>query len=105
MKHRIQTVAIAFLIFLSTLCNAQSKDNIVVTSSRFTGHYAMVEALTQNARLLLSCDTYDRICKMPIAGDTGTWVVTVGPYAGTNILITWSDGSASVYNIQTSKLK
>ena len=104
MKHQIQTVAIAFLIFLSTLCNAQSKD-IVVASSHLTGHYAMVEALTQNARLLLSCDTDDRICKMPIAGDTGTWVVTVGPYAGTNILITWSDGSASVYNIQTSKLK
>jgi hypothetical protein len=62
----------------------------------------MVEALTQNARLLLSCDTYDRICKMPIAGDTGTWV---GPYAGNSILITWSDGSASEYNIQTSKLK
>ena len=97
MTNKLQTAAVAFLIFMSTLCGAQS-DALRGTVFTVTGSTSLestvigVEKYHPVGRMTFGCN-HGASCYMPAAGETGYIIRTMsrGPYAGKNLLIFWNE--------------
>ena len=98
MTNKLQTAAVAFLIFLSTLCSAQS-DALRGTVFTASGSVSLkstvidVEKYQPVGHMMFGCSPNAASCYMPTAGETGYIVGTMsgGPYAGKNLLIFWNE--------------
>ena len=97
MTNKLQTAAVAFLIFLSTLCSAQN-DTLRGTVFTATGSTSLkstvidVEKYHPVGHMTFGCN-HGASCYMPAAGETGYIIRTMsrGPYAGKNLLIFWNE--------------
>jgi hypothetical protein len=76
MKHQIQTAAIAFLIFLSTLCSAQHSKPYVgyivtVTETRTNSNgVRIIRGYEEQLNFLFQCNANDVTCRALMIGRT-----------------------------------
>jgi hypothetical protein len=107
MSNKLQTAAIAFLIFLSTLCSAQhaSIQGTVYASKQLENVVNVGVDTFGGHSMLLGCTPTDADCKMFLAGDSILIVFvpkTDGAYIGTTVVV--SDGDQlGVYWVKESR--
>jgi hypothetical protein len=104
--------AIAALILLGTLCHAQTARLEVLEShlSSKNSQLVVVTVRTSTAMIKMVCDiehgSAHSACRMPLAGETASYELTaIGVYVGTNVEVTWTDGTWSAYSVIASHIR
>ena len=100
MSNKLQTAAVAFLIFLSTLCSAQVPKATVQESLLNNQGVIVVSIAFPNGRTLdLACNVGELACEMPLAG-TKVSVLTdhifFHIYAGPEARLTWGSSNENI---------
>jgi hypothetical protein len=108
MTNKLQTAAVAFLIFISTLCSAQhaSIQGTVYGSKQLENVINVAVDTFGGHSMLLGCTPTDADCKMLLAGDSVLIVFVPNTdrrsYIGTNVVV--SDGDQlGVYWVKESR--
>jgi hypothetical protein len=106
MTNKLQTTAVAFLIFLSTLCSAQIPKAKVLRSLSNQDVIEVFVAFPNGRILDLTCNVREIACEMPLAG-TEVSVLTGHDfsyhiYAGPEAHLTWDNEYVGAYVIRAS---
>jgi hypothetical protein len=112
MKHIIQITATAFLLILSTLCSADSTNELIVKSVNYGPRNVTIDVGPAVPQYnpdgsvyyvagmhgeVVGCNTSESSCYAPSVGQSG--VLGNGPdvYEGPNVTISWGRGIVATY--------
>ena len=108
MTNKLQTAAVAFLIFLSTLCSAQdyTTNRLAVKSVNYGAQSATVDigpffpetGVVGMHGDVIGCNNDEASCYAPNVGESGNLVGGPIIYANfPNITIKWDNGNVATY--------